>query len=382
MKKFYDIVFVGGGLANSLAGYRLRQVRPDVEFLIVDSGERFGGDHTWFFHDTDVSQIDFSWIQPFISRSWDGTDVKLPTYQRTLAGGSHAVRSDRLHDILTSVFHYQIGLKRRAVDIFENLVVLDDGFKVHAGCVVDGRGWQPPGDSDLGFRKTVGLELTLKTPHNLERPLLADATVPQEDGLHYVAVFPWTDKNLLIEDVRHSDRAEVDAAGYRGEILDYAARQGWDIGETGRAEVTVRSLPLAGPAPNGDEGVALSGVRAGLSHAATGATFPAAVRFAEAFASLPDFNGAVVSRWAHDYRDRHWRSQAFYRLSNRLLFRATPSHQRYRLVESFYRRPAPVIARFFAGRLTALDRLRLLASPPPVPIRHALRQLLPAGGRT
>lgn len=381
MKKFYDIVFVGGGLANALSAYRLRQIRPDIEFLILDPGDRFGGNRTWFFHDADVSQIDFSWIQPFISRSWSGTDVKLPSCRRTLGGGYHAVRSDRLHETLKAAFHYQIGLKHRAVDIFENLVVLDDGFKVHAGCVVDGRGWQPPGHSNLGFRKYFGLELALKAPHGLERPLLVDATSPQDDGLRFVSVFPWTDTTVLIEDARYSERPEFDETVYRREILAYVARQGWDIGDTVRAEFGTRPLPLDGTAPSGDEGLVLSGGRAGLYHAATGAGFPAAVRFAEALSSLPDFNGAVVSRWARDYRERHWRSQAFFRLVNRLLFRAVPPDGRFKLLHSFYQRPEALISRFYAGRLTPVDRLRLLSRPSPVPIRHALRELLSPGGR-
>ncbi|MBC7324102.1 MAG: NAD(P)-binding protein, partial [Moorella sp. (in: Bacteria)] len=39
------MVIVGGGLAGALAALRLTQRRPDIPLLLLESGDRFGGDH-------------------------------------------------------------------------------------------------------------------------------------------------------------------------------------------------------------------------------------------------------------------------------------------------------------------------------------------------
>ena len=50
--------------------------------------------------------------------------------------------------------------------------------------------------------------------------------------------------------------------------------------------------------------------------------------------------------------------------------------QRYRVFEHFYRLPPERIARFYAGALTATDRMRILSGRPPVPVGAALKALL------
>ena len=377
MKKFYDVIFVGAGLANGLAGYRLHQMRPDIEFLILDPSDTFGGNHTWSFHENDLTQIDFSWIQPFISRSWDGTDVMFPKYRRTVSGRYHSVRSSQFHEVLKAAFHYQIGLKHAVADVYEDQVLLEDGTTVHAGCVIDGRGWKGSSSQAAGYQKFAGLDLKLKVSHGLTRPIIMDATSSQEDGFRFFYVLPWSDNELLVEDTRYSDTPDLDEAAYHREILAYAVRRGWEVAEVGRSERGCLSIPLDGDAPQAEPGIVFSGSRAGLFHATTGYSLPDAARFADAFSGLKDFSGAAVSAWSAERARRHWRGQAFFRLLNRLMFRAASPPERYKVLESFYRREDPLIARFYAGRLNTMDRLRMFSGTPPVPIAKAIRQLLP-----
>jgi lycopene beta-cyclase len=58
-----------------------------------------------------------------------------------------------------------------------------------------------------------------------------------------------------------------------------------------------------------------------------------------------------------------------------MLFGAAEPHQEYRVLEHFYRLPAATIGRFYAGKLTAFDKLRILSGRPPVPLGRALRTL-------
>ena len=42
------------------------------------------------------------------------------------------------------------------------------------------------------------------------------------------------------------------------------------------------------------------------------------------------------------------------------------------MLSRFYRLPEPLIERFYAGKLTRMDRLRIVTGKPPIPIRDAL----------
>lgn len=45
------------------------------------------------------------------------------------------------------------------------------------------------------------------------------------------------------------------------------------------------------------------------------------------------------------------------------------------MLQHFYRLPDDLVGRFYAGRSTALDKLRILSGRPPVPIGAALKAL-------
>ena len=59
-----------------------------------------------------------------------------------------------------------------------------------------------------------------------------------------------------------------------------------------------------------------------------------------------------------------------------MLFGAAVPDQRWRIFARFYGLRAPLIQRFYAGRSTITDRVRILCGRPPVPIRDAMRTLL------
>jgi lycopene beta-cyclase len=72
----------------------------------------------------------------------------------------------------------------------------------------------------------------------------------------------------------------------------------------------------------------------------------------------------------------HWRRGRFDRLLARMLLRAADPPQRYRVLERFYRLPEPLIERFYAGRSTFGDRLRILAGKPPVALTRAVAAMM------
>jgi lycopene beta-cyclase len=185
-----------------------------------------------------------------------------------------------------------------------------------------------------------------------------------------------------IKDTPYSDTPDVSVVRARRAILEYARAAGWRVREVTREEVGCLPIPLggtlaewvatAGPAA---PGVLRAGVGAGLFHATTGYSLPFAVRFAEEIGGRLLAGDGGVAATAEQMATREWERGRYLRFLNRMLFRAANPAHRYRVFEKFYRFDEPLIARFYAARLTPMDQVRILTGRPPVPVIAALPQL-------
>ena len=373
-----DVLLVGGGLANLLIAWRLTERRPDVRFVIVEAGPEVGGDHTWSFHESDLDPACRSWVVPLATASWDGYDVRFATHRRTLPGRYLSVASAELRARVTARFGERVRVNAPVAQLTHAEAVLADGSTLAAGVVIDGRGWDPAAGLDVGYQTFLGRDVELEAPHGLDRPLIMDATIPQRGGYRFMYLLPWSPTSLLVEPTAYADSPDVDEAGSRTAIEDYVAGRGWRIARVVREERGSLPIPLAGayeelPAAGG---VATVGVRAGLFHAATGYSLPVAARVAELVAAMDLSATAVLAPLLARFARAHWARQSYFRLLNRMLFRAAEPAARHRVLERFYRLPPGLVARFYAGRLTVLDKARILAGRPPVPIGRAVRAAL------
>jgi lycopene beta-cyclase len=113
-------------------------------------------------------------------------------------------------------------------------------------------------------------------------------------------------------------------------------------------------------------------VRAGLFHPTTGYSLPDAVRTARLVSELDDLTAPALHDTLHAFARKAWKERGFYRLLDRMLFRAAAPGERYRVLERFYRLDEKLIGRFYAARSTAFDKARILAGKPPVPLGRAL----------
>jgi lycopene beta-cyclase len=113
-------------------------------------------------------------------------------------------------------------------------------------------------------------------------------------------------------------------------------------------------------------------MRAALFHPTTGYSLPDAARTAELVVGLPRLTTAAVRAAIVGMSKTAWQGRGFYRLLNRMLFRAAVPTLRYKVLERFYRLPAPLIERFYAADATLTDKVRILSGKPPVPIGRAL----------
>jgi lycopene beta-cyclase len=166
-------------------------------------------------------------------------------------------------------------------------------------------------------------------------------------------------------------------------ILAYASDRGWAVARRLGEESGVLPIVLDGDIQSfwadGLAGVPRSGMRAALFHPTTGYSLPEAVRLADEVARNVHMDSEALFELARNRSLELWRRTRFFRLLNRMLFRAAEPDQRYRIFERFYGLPEDLIARFYAGRLEWKDKLRLLTGRPPVPVFRALACLPETG---
>ncbi|MBP1207490.1 lycopene beta-cyclase [Duganella sp. 1411] len=371
----YDVILAGGGLANALIAWRLRTTRPSLRILLLDQADSIGGNHTWSFHDSDLDAAQRQWLAPLVSARWPDYDVIFPEHARKLDGGYASIFSGDFARVIEAALGPALRLAAGIADLTPTTVRLADGEVLQAGAVIDGRGPRATERLALGYQTFLGQEVRLAAPHGLTSPVIMDASVAQQGGYRFVYVLPFAADRLLIEDTHYVDTGAWEPERLRANIAAYAAARGWRIEETIREEHGSLPIVLAGDIDRfwADlDGQPCSGLRAGLFHPTTGYSLPHAVRLAERIAALDDLTAPAlfdaIRRTALD----EWRGQRFFRLLNRMLFLAGDADHRWRVMQRFYRLPAPLIARFYAGRLTLGDKARLVSGKPPVPVGQAL----------
>ncbi|WP_246232643.1 lycopene beta-cyclase CrtY [Aurantimonas aggregata] len=372
-----DVAFVGGGLANGLAAYRLATTRPDLTVRLFEAGEAVGGNHTWSYHEGDLGPGGHEWLAPFVTYRWNAYEVRFPDRSRRVGTGYRSVASERFREVLEATLGDAIETGARVRDVTPDSVVLD-GRVVQARCVIDGRGHSPSPHLRLGFQKFLGQELELTAPHGLPQPIIMDATVAQADGYRFVYVLPLTPTRLLVEDTYYADGPDFDEDRLRGSIDAYLKAHGWVARTVLREERGVLPIAIDGDIEafwDDKNSVAASGLAAGLFHPTTGYSLPDAVRLADLLAGLPELSGAAVFAATRRHAVETWHARGFFRMLNRLLFFAGVSSKRYKILQHFYRLPDPLVSRFYAAQLRTFDKVKILTGRPPVPFGNALKVL-------
>ncbi|WP_428678619.1 lycopene beta-cyclase CrtY [Sphingopyxis sp.] len=372
---FCDIAIVGGGLAGGLAALALAAKRPDLDVRLVEPGP-VGGNHVWSFFDSDIEKRDRWLVAPLVRYHWDRYDVAFPAHGRTLRMGYKSITGEALAEAVAAALPAGCIIADKAKHVAPDHVLFARGGRLSAKHVIDARGAGKLSDLDCGWQKFVGQALTVEGGHGIERPLVMDATVDQIDGYRFVYLLPFDAETVFVEDTYYSDAPDLDVATVRERIASYAARRQWNVTATTREETGVLPVVIAGDFdrlwPESDR-TGRIGVRAGVFHALTGYSLPDAVRTAAALSDLvgsPELPERLRERGAAS-----WRRQRFYRMLGAMLFRAAAPAERYRIFERFYRLSPGLIARFYAGRSRAADKLRVLSGKPPVAVGRALAAL-------
>nr|WP_111301087.1 lycopene beta-cyclase CrtY [Paracoccus saliphilus] len=376
----HDLLVAGAGLSGGLIALAVRQAHPDLRVTLLDRAAGPSDGHTWSCHDTDLSPEWLARLAPIRRGAWSDQEVSFPGQARRLRAGYGSIDAQGLLGAVeASGAEIRWNSEIFALDSFG--ATLADGSRVLARCVVDARGAQPSAHLAVGFQKFVGVEIRTDKPHGVQRPMIMDATVPQQDGYRFIYLLPFAPDRILIEDTRYSDGADLDDDALAQASLDYARQRGW-TGTELRRERGILPIALAHDAAGfwaAQEGGAVPvGLRAGLFHPVTGYSLPYAVQVADLVADMArrDALSTDALRTAlRDFALARARRDRFLRLLNRMLFRGCAPERRYLLLQRFYRLPEGLIERFYAGRLTLADQLRIVTGKPPIPLGQALRCL-------
>jgi lycopene beta-cyclase len=374
------LIIVGGGLAGSLAALVLAERRPELPVLLLESGESFGGNHTWSFFDSDVPPAMQALVAALQPVRWPRHRVRFQDRDRVLPFAYNSVGAPALDALVRSRLGPNAARTGLVVEhIDAEGVTLSSGERIAASGVIDARG---PGRDmpglELGWQKFVGIEFAGAAPEP-DCATVMDATVPQLDGYRFVYVLPLAANRVLVEDTYYSNGAGLDIAAVAGRVRQLAAARGIG-GEELRQETGILPILIGGDPdvfwPASDP-IPRLGLRGGFFHAMTGYSFGLALHMADALAAFDGpFDSPALARWSRAAFQRHWRASGYFRLLGRMLFRAARPDQRDRIFSHFYRLPDEVIQRFYAGRLTAMDRCRILSGKPPVPLGAALGVIL------
>jgi lycopene beta-cyclase len=371
-----DIAIVGAGLAGGLLTLALKRTRPDLDVRLIEESDRIGGNHLWSFFASDVADSDRWIVAPLVSYGWTSYDVAFPAHRRTLTSAYYSIESERLDALVRDALpEGALMTQRKVLGASPTAVVLADGDRMQAKGVIDARGPGDLGLLELGWQKFLGREFRLTEPHDDPRPMVMDATVEQIGGYRFGYCLPFAATRMFVEDTYYSDTADLDRDALAARIDSYVAARGWQVERVAREETGVLPVAMDGDFEeywrSGGNKVAKAGMRAGLFHPTTGYSLPDAVRTAALVAKASDLSGAALHELTHGFARSMWQKRGFYRMLDKMLFRAAEPAERYRILERFYRLDPRLIGRFYAGKSTMTDKMRILSGKPPVPIGRA-----------
>ena len=356
------VLIAGGGIAGSLAALVMAQMRPDVPILIVEEGDRFGGQCFHHLFDDEVDSEERALLATIAGHQWPGFYLAFPGLTRNLKGAIGGFEPDALHRAMIETLRpdqYRLGT--RIVAVRDDALVLDGGETIKAEGAIDARGAANLSMLDLLYETRVERQIRTEAPHRLDRPLLIDATIEQKLGFSFIQAFPLGEDRLRIAKVLVSERSQPDEAA-EARLDQYLTLRGWSTAEVEESCALARPLPMGGDFAAfwriGGARVAKLGLRGGFLNPATGRTIADAARNALLLAGQKDFGGAALHDLFEDQARQLWKKRDLQRSVNAAIGASAPETRRT-LAERLYRLDPGAILRFRSDRLGLLDRRRI-----------------------
>ncbi len=366
MQRSCGWLLLGAGLFNLLLAVRLK--KSGQSFFILEKRFSLDLNKTWSFHKSDLEAQQWSEISNFVHHQWSHQEVWFSTYRRTLGQSYCALRASAFgSEVLNFVGSEKFIFNCDVIAVAGNSVTTSQGTFC-GDRVVDARGERraPDFESTLsGFQKFVGWELRFQEPHGLKNPVIMDVQVQQKEGYRFLYLLPWSATEILVEDTRYSLDPQLAKSQLRLDLQEYVEWR-WPGRKYSveREEEGCLPIPLEARPRLANE----FGVRGGFFHPTTSYSLPWALRVIEELLA-----GGIGGS---SERLENLRPSGFYFLLNRLLFLAAPAHERWKIFSKFYQLPESLIERFYSGRSSMLDKIKILSGKPPVSVATALPWLV------
>ncbi len=408
----HDYIIIGGGLQGGLLTLAIKHHQPKATILLIERESTIGGNHTWSFHPKDVPTESRAWIEALITSRWQNYVVRFPGFERRVNLPYASISSNHFSNVVTECFrelqtsgykqssavetHVNLGnqaavqfaqssaTRIESHDEVESFLLTETeiefigaqsvrtkrGVTFAGKVVIDCRGpsrilTEQSIDEPFcgGFQKFYGFEIELQKDWPESYPVVMDACQNQSNGFRFMYSLPFSTRRVLVEDTQFSEDPEV----YRAECLrnmeEFVRRKTNSSWKIVREESGCLPMPITRAGMPRDTLPLQGGYAGGFFHAATGYSFPLAVRFAQAVASVEPER--VVESVAALVSKNQSQAQ-FARLLNRLLFRLVKPSKRWGVFQRFYRVLSDdTIARFYAHRFTKYDGLRIVVGRPP-----------------
>ena len=367
-----DYILVGGGLQSGLMALAITHHQPQARWILIEQQPRIAGNHTWSFHATDLSEDCAPWAEPLAESRWPHYQVRIGGRVRTVDIPYCTCSSSHFSKVVTSISqadHRRILTNAKVADIDQRGVTLSDGTRWNASVVIDNRGPVPLKERDFegGFQKFWGFELELNSDWPHANPIVMDDQIDQQDGFRFIYSLPMERRRVLVEDTRFSNTCLIDREECLEKVRAYVISQGCHDWRILREEHGVLLMPTRGALPGSGLPSLAGGYRGGWFHAATGYSFPMALRVAHTVAThRADELSEALLQLSHEHAGR----ARFARFLNRLLFELVKPQTRYQIFQRFYRvLNKSAIARFYGHRFTTLDAFRIVVGIPPRGLR-------------
>jgi lycopene beta-cyclase len=346
--------------------------QPQASWVLIEQQKKLAGNHTWSFHATDISESCRAWAEPVAEYAWPRYQIRVGGRVRTVDIPYRTSSSNHVAKMVTASAqqsNHSILTDSTVEEIGPASVTLTGGRRLDATLVIDNRGPAPLNYAQFtgGFQKFWGFELELNSDWPHANPIVMDDGIDQQDGFRFIYSLPMDRRRVLVEDTRFSNIPTLDRDECWDQVRAYVNSRGCHDWRIVREEHGVLPMPSGGMMPGMGLPMIAGGYRGGWFHAATGYSFPMAMRVADVVATNPAHE---IPHALYQLSRENTGRARFARFLNRLLFELVKPQTRYQIFRRFYRvLDEPSIARFYGHRFTAYDAFRIVVGIPPMGLR-------------
>lgn len=369
-----DYLIAGAGcaglsLAVHLAQQARRRGRECPRIVLLEPRTTYRRDRTWcgwrFAEHPFAAAVQHRWSR-WLVREGERTVVRACArhpYEHVASDAFYALAQEILRA------HPQVEL-RTGTQVEElhargdEVVAETSAGRVRASLAFDSRPAPqgPGGDDEVELLQHFrGWEVEAGRPvFDPETPVLMDFAVPQENGLHFLYVLPFTSTRALVESTYISP-APLPEQVYAADIRAYLERRHGlrdpEIVFEERGEIAMTTRPFA---PRQAPRIVNLGLRGGLAKASTGYAFQAIQEFSAALA------GALLDRPGAPPEPPAPRPEAAVAMDRVMLayLRRRPERGPGLFVDLFERLPPELLCRFLTDHARPLDYPRVMLSTP------------------